>query len=76
MHCLHDIFRTLSASENILYCEFQDDVGFVEMYDLTADPYQLLNLAQQMDPGTRARYSEKLHNLESCRGRGQCFQPE
>ncbi len=73
----YSCLRSLSSGgeENTLYCEFDDDVQFVEMYDLANDPYQLSNLGQRMDEETRRRYSAKLAVLKACRGRDQCFQP-
>ena len=37
--------RTMNASENSIFCEFDDSVEMVEWYDLNNDPYELYNLA-------------------------------
>ena len=35
--------RKMTAEENSIYCMFQDNENFVELYDLYEDPYQLEN---------------------------------
>ena len=45
------------------------------MYDLNADPYQLFNLAFEMDEETRAKYKGRLDRLKSCQGSEECFLP-
>lgn len=37
--------RQLSPRDSTKFCLFQDSVGFVEMYDLLADPHEMRNLA-------------------------------
>jgi N-acetylglucosamine-6-sulfatase len=37
--------RTMNATENSIYCEFDDAEHFVEYYDLSVDPYNVVNLA-------------------------------
>ena len=37
--------RTLNPDENSIYCYFIDSEDFVEVYDLSGDPYQLENKA-------------------------------
>lgn len=37
--------RIINDFLNVLYCNFLDEEEFVEVYDLTNDPYQLVNLA-------------------------------
>ena len=65
--------RSMSDVEDSLYCEFRDDVGFVEVYDLGRDPYQLDNLANAMreDIGEEAfdGYKQRLERLKKCQGR-------
>ena len=67
-------FRTILENENTQYCEFDDDVNFVELYDLDSDPYQLFNVAPQMTQEEREEYSERLDKLRGCKGKEQCFQ--
>jgi len=37
-------------TDDLVYCEFQDQENFVEIYDLLQDPAQLKNLRASMDP--------------------------
>lgn len=41
----YNCVRTLSPTEDSLYCLFFDKDHFVEYYDMDSDPYQLRNLA-------------------------------
>ena len=36
--------RKITKSENSIYCRFEDNEDFIEVYDLNEDPYQLNNL--------------------------------
>ena len=36
--------RKITQSENSIYCRFEDNEDFIEVYDLNEDPYQLNNL--------------------------------
>jgi len=62
----YDCIRTLSADRNMVLCAFDDDENFVELYDLTSDPYQLENLAhstyqhQDHRPSTSMKQEEYL----------------
>ena len=42
--------RTLNSDENSIYCYFIDSEDFVEVYDLSGDPYQLENKAATVSP--------------------------
>ena len=52
-----------------LYVEYAD--GFVELYDLHMDPFQMENIATTADPALLAYLSDWLHNLKTCAG-AQC----
>lgn len=65
--------RHMSSDEDILYCEFKDSQRFVEIYDLSTDPYEMKNLIFDMLPAQQADYALKLGNLIKCLG-GQCRQ--
>lgn len=60
--------RYLSTQDDYLFCEFNDKEGFVEMFDLHNDPYQMDNLAFDMLPSERTMYSFALSKLEICGG--------
>ena len=47
--------RTINATENSIYCEFDDPENFVEYYDLNADPYNIVNLAFNASNGAVAK---------------------
>ncbi|CBY20536.1 unnamed protein product [Oikopleura dioica] len=42
--------ENLNMTDDLVYCEFQDQENFVEIYDLLQDPAQLKNLRASMDP--------------------------
>lgn len=48
------------------YIEHPD--GFVEIYDLVNDPYQLENIVNEVDEQFLADFSSWLNRLENCRG--------
>jgi len=56
-------------TQDYLYVEYQD--GFIELYDLIADPYQMENIAAITDKTVLDRLSEWLHALADCSG-NQC----
>ena len=58
--------RTLNATHNFVYCEFV--TGFVEAYDMDADPWQLTNLASKMSTSHRQYWSALLEDLRTCGG--------
>lgn len=52
-----------------LYVEYQD--GFIELYDLIADPYEMENIAATADPALLEQLSAWLKALSTCAGE-QC----
>ena len=70
--CLNNTFnclRTLDLTENTIYCEFQDDVGFIEFYDMKTDQWQLDNLyPKKMNTCQLQRYQKRLAQLRTCKG--------
>jgi len=65
--------RSINSYSNNLYCEFQDDVGFREYYDLRRDPYEQFNIAIESYNIT-APLSARMRYLRSCAGRASCNQ--
>ncbi|PNI28481.1 GNS isoform 7, partial [Pan troglodytes] len=60
--------RTMSALWNLQYCEFDDQEVFVEVYNLTADPDQITNIAKTIDPELLGKMNYRLMMLQSCSG--------
>jgi len=50
-----------------LYVEYPG--GFIELYDLIADPYEMDNIAATADKALLAHLSQWLHDLSTCAGR-------
>ena len=64
--------RTLTADASEIYCEFNDDEHFVEWYNLTADPYNMHNLAPSASPEALAEQHKTLLKHQACSGQ-DCF---
>ncbi|XP_044762725.1 N-acetylglucosamine-6-sulfatase-like isoform X2 [Coccinella septempunctata] len=63
----------LSESTHFKMCIFSDDLGFVEAYDLRSDPFELRNIAGDIDFEKRVFYRNILHKLTSCEGKSCRF---
>uniref|UniRef100_A0A672GWX5 N-acetylglucosamine-6-sulfatase n=1 Tax=Salarias fasciatus TaxID=181472 RepID=A0A672GWX5_SALFA len=60
--------RTVTPSVNLQYCEFDDNEVFVEVYNLTADPFQLNNIAKSIEQEVLEEMNHRLMMLQSCSG--------
>ncbi|XP_008399108.1 N-acetylglucosamine-6-sulfatase isoform X1 [Poecilia reticulata] len=60
--------RTVAPSANLQYCEFDDNEVFVEVYNMTADPYQLKNIAKTIEQEVLEKMNHRLMMLQSCSG--------
>ncbi|KAM3833331.1 N-acetylglucosamine-6-sulfatase [Vipera latastei] len=60
--------RTLLTKWNLQYCEFDDREVFVEVYNLTADPHQITNIAKTIDQEILEKMNYRLMMLQSCAG--------
>uniref|UniRef100_A0A8C1KJ65 N-acetylglucosamine-6-sulfatase n=2 Tax=Cyprinus carpio TaxID=7962 RepID=A0A8C1KJ65_CYPCA len=60
--------RTVAQAANLQYCEFDDNEVFVEVYNLTADPFQLSNIAKSIDQEVLEKMNHRLMMLQSCSG--------
>lgn len=58
----------VTDKQTLKYCEFQDKENFIEIYDTTADPYELKNLAPTIDPKMISDLGGKLRFLANCAG--------
>ncbi|XP_064421777.1 N-acetylglucosamine-6-sulfatase-like [Latimeria chalumnae] len=57
--------RTIS-NLSLQYCEFADKESFVEVYNMTSDPYQLKNIAKLVDPTLLMKMNKRLIKFQSC----------
>ncbi|CAG5022847.1 unnamed protein product [Parnassius apollo] len=67
--------RRITKSINMKYCMFADNENFIEMYDLTKDPYELNNIANEILPSIKHWYQLTLARLLACRGNANCDHP-
>jgi N-acetylglucosamine-6-sulfatase len=67
-HCVRILSHSNNDRDNRIYCRFVDDEGFVEYYNLTSDPWQLDNLADQLTASEQTVLESRLTELMSCRG--------
>lgn len=52
--------RTFSTDDNSIHCLFQDNESFVEIYNITADPFQLKNLYFRQNKESQKRKVDML----------------
>lgn len=70
--------RTLTRTQNSLFCNFADEADFKEAYDLQVDPFQLHNQVYEYkndyyDGGHFwQHYQQKLDLLLKCEGYTEC----
>ncbi|XP_005989490.2 N-acetylglucosamine-6-sulfatase [Latimeria chalumnae] len=58
--------RTISAVSDLQYCEFDDNEVFVEVYNMTTDPFQITNIAKTIDQEILEKMNHRLMMLQSC----------
>lgn len=66
--------RSLSSSEDMMYCEFNDKEAFVEVYDVKKDPHQLKNVFKDSSKKFLAAKHRRLVDLVTCSG-ASCRSP-
>ena len=71
----YSCFRSVSAVEDSIYCQFNDAEDFVEYYDLRRDPYQLTNKAYGSAKTNYAAGGRLLDQHATCTGHRRCFNP-
>lgn len=60
-------FRAI-RTENFIYVEYEN--GELEYYDLIADPYEMNNIAKDLDPETLTSLHAWLEQLKVCKAKG------
>ena len=71
----YSCFRSFSAVEDSIYCQFNDAEDFIEFYDLRQDPYQLTNKAYGSSRTNYLAYGRLLERYSTCAGHRRCFNP-
>ena len=66
----YNCLRTMTNTENTLFCAFEDDVGHLEFYNLEEDLYQLHNLYENVK--IQEKYFDTLETLKTCKGYMEC----
>ncbi|XP_069760119.1 N-acetylglucosamine-6-sulfatase isoform X3 [Narcine bancroftii] len=60
--------RTIATQADLQYCEFDDREVFVEVYNLTSDPFEIINIAKTIDQEILEKMNHRLMMLQSCSG--------
>ena len=71
-HCVRQL-ATPQTNDTLtrMYCEFQDSEQYTELYEMKADPYQLVNMAYSNNTGDKnivAELKAKLVEFKTCAG--------
>ena len=61
--------RHLTAGSNYAYCQFYDEISFLEVYNIEEDPDQMVNIADTVDPELIKYYEAILPQLLECKGK-------
>jgi len=64
----YQCLRIVNSTFNQLYCEFDDSEKFIELFDLTKDPYELKNIASIATPDEISKLHQDLQQKTSCHG--------
>ena len=71
-NCVRSILGSSTANvrfQDSMYCRFDDSENFIEFYNLTADPWQLDNTADELSAADRSTLATKLNFLKQCKGK-------
>lgn len=64
----YSCLRQISDGENRLYCKWDDDESFEEMYNLDKDPWELDNTVKSVTKTFRKKFRNLLRYMQRCRG--------
>jgi N-acetylglucosamine-6-sulfatase len=68
-HCVRILsHKNNNDRDSRIYCRFVDDENFIEYYNLTSDPWQLYNLAEELTASEQSVLESRLSKLMSCHG--------
>ena len=56
-----------------MYVEYQDPEREIEFYDITRDPYEQRNIADQLTPAQHAQLHRTLSTLVHCHTEATCW---
>lgn len=68
----YNCVRSKSDSEDTIFCRFEDDVDFVEFYNLAQDRLQLYNLGPELASDVIDLYQKKVDALKACTAYREC----
>eukprot|EP01103_Thecamoeba_quadrilineata_P019769 TRINITY_DN8164_c0_g1_i1.p1 TRINITY_DN8164_c0_g1~~TRINITY_DN8164_c0_g1_i1.p1 ORF type:complete len:546 (+),score=102.31 TRINITY_DN8164_c0_g1_i1:152-1639(+) len=60
--------RTVNATHDWQYCEFDQDGGFIEFYDVAVDFWNLNNSASSLSPQVHDYLQSTLETMSACQG--------
>ncbi|XP_055957951.1 N-acetylglucosamine-6-sulfatase [Patella vulgata] len=64
----YSCLRVIGQGKNYKYCQLEDLVNFVEVYDLDKDPYEFDNIVNTADQQLIATLKQELFDLSRCSG--------
>lgn len=68
--CNEGVCSAPTTTRDSIYCRFEDSEHFVEYYDHSQDPWQLINRAAELTQEKRNYFEERLEQLRACKGAG------
>lgn len=61
----------MASDMNFMFCRFRDNDYFEEAYNLVKDPLELKNIAYEILPDIRVKYTNVIDHMKHCVGE-QC----
>lgn len=69
----YNCIRRISKVYNNVFCIFDDNESYIEYYNITQDPQQLINLGYTMKSGKRHKFRRRLKKLLECKDENCIF---